>query len=104
IANIAAHDNLGNTVNLANLTSGGQPVHYELIDAVTLVGYTGSAPTSITASNVVFSVVLSENASNPHGVYTFTLDQPLDDVNPTPTSAINFTFNFTATDFDGDTT
>ncbi len=107
IANVSAHDNLGNTVNLANPTSGGQAVHFELIDAVTLVAYTGStAPTSTTASNVVFSVVLAENASHPNGTYTFTLDKPLDDFNPgtTPTSTVNFTFNFTATDFDGDST
>ena len=104
INNISAVDNPGKTIDLTHLTSHGQTVLYELLDSATLVGYTGSAPTTTTASNVVFTVVLSQDpTNNPNGGYTFTLDKPLDDLNPTPTSAVNFTFNFTAKDFDGDT-
>jgi T1SS-143 domain-containing protein len=96
--NVSVTDN-GQPVT--TLTSHGQTVHYALLDADTLVGYTGStAPTSITASNVVFSVVLSAASAN--GSYTFTLDQPLDQ-KIAGEDNLAFTFKFTAKDFDGDT-
>ncbi len=104
VNNISITDNFNNSVSAATLTSHGQTVHYELLDTATLVAYTGSAPTSTTASNVVFSVVLSQDPThNPGGGYTFTLDKPLDDL-PAAVTDLKFTFNFTATDFDGDTT
>src|SRR6185437_713349 len=103
INNVSIVDDHGNAVSAATLTSHGQQVHYELLDSATLVGYTGSAPTTTTASNVVFSVVLSQDpTNNPNGGYTFTLDKPLDDL-PASVTDLKFTFGFTATDFDGDT-
>ena len=101
--NISIVDNSGVSHDAATLTSHGQTIHYELLDAVTLVGYTGTAPSSINASNVVFSVVLSENSGNPNGAYDFTLLQPLDDL-PASVTDLKLSFNFTATDGDGDTT
>jgi T1SS-143 domain-containing protein len=104
INNISIADQSGNVVSASTLTSHGQQVQYELLDTATLVAYTGSAPTSITAANVVFSVVLSQDPVNhPNGSYTFTLDKPLDDL-PAAVTDLNFTFKFTATDGDGDTT
>jgi hypothetical protein len=86
------------------LTSHGETVKYALLDSMTLVGYTGDqVPTTIDGANVVFSVVLSQDASNPHGAYDFTLRQPLDYL-PSSFSDLKLTFNFTATDGDGDAT
>ena len=82
-----------------SLTSHGAAVHFALIDADTLVAYTGStAPTTIDATTVVFSVELS--AAN--GSYDFALDKPLDQPLAGP-DGLNFSFNYTAEDFDGST-
>src|SRR5262249_52876349 len=75
--NVAIPDSHGNPVDVAPLPSHGQTVHFALLDAVTLVAYTGSLPTAVDAANVVFAVTLS--AASPHGSYDFVLDQPLDD-------------------------
>ncbi|WP_454000581.1 DUF5801 repeats-in-toxin domain-containing protein [Afipia felis] len=89
---------------VTTLKSHGEDVKYVLLDAVTLVGYTGDqVPTAVDGANVVFSVVLSQDAGNPHGAYDFTLRQPLDDL-PSSASDLKLTFNFTATDGDGDAT
>jgi len=79
-------------------------VHFALIDAVTLVGYTGSTvPGAIADASVVFAAVLSQNAGNPNGAYDFTLLKPLDDL-PASVTDIKLSFDFTAKDGDGDTT
>ncbi|EJL49988.1 hypothetical protein PMI09_05291, partial [Rhizobium sp. CF122] len=85
------------------LTSLGQAVHTVLIDGV-LVGYTGeTAPTAATgegAANVVFFASVSDASSN--GSYAFTLVQPLDHVAGNGENPLSLTFNYTATDSDGD--
>jgi T1SS-143 domain-containing protein len=98
--NVAVTDGQGHTVALSSLTSHGQPVAFALIDAATLVAYTGATPTSINDPNVVFSVALS--GAGPNGGYDFVLDRPLDQAIAGEDN-LNFTFNFTAKDFDGDT-
>lgn len=104
INNVTIADSDGHTVSPAALTSHGETVHYALLDSVTLVGYTGAtAPTTVDGANVVFSVVLSQDANNPHGAYDFTLHQALDDL-PSSVSDLKFTFDFTAKDGDGDAT
>ncbi|EKS39948.1 DUF5801 repeats-in-toxin domain-containing protein [Afipia clevelandensis] len=100
-ANITVTDSNGNTVALNQLTSNGQALHFVLLDSVTLVGYTGSAPSSINAANVVFSTVLSGTGS---GSYDFTLKGVLDHPLHSTEDDLVFTFNYTAKDFDGDTT
>ena len=87
-------------MSLASLTSHGAAVDFTLLDAeTTLVAYTGStAPTTIDATTVVFSVELS--AAN--GSYDFALDKPLDQPFAGP-DGLNFSFNYTAEDFDGST-
>jgi len=103
---VTAVDNNDAALELSTLKSGGQPVHFVLLDPVTLVAYTGAtAPTSIDGANVVFSVVLTVDAQHPEGTYDFNLLKPLDDYNDGATiSDIKFTFNFLAKDGDGDTT
>ena len=99
VNNVAVTDANG-AVDLATLTSHGAAVEFALLGEATLVAYTGSAPTSIHDANVVFSVVL--NGTGPNGGYDFVLDQPLDE----PTgggSGLDFTFSYTAQDFDGNT-
>jgi T1SS-143 domain-containing protein len=82
------------------LTSHGMVVEFALIDAQTLVGYTGdTAPTKISDPSVVFSVVLSATA--PNGSYDFVLDKPLDQL--VGENSLNLIFSFTAQDFDGNT-
>src|SRR5579883_718221 len=96
--NVTVHDANDNPV--ANLTSHGATVEYALINSDTLVGYTGATvPTSISAANVVFSVTLSTSGS---GSYDFVLDKPLDQA-IAGEDKLNFTFKYTAQDFDGDT-
>ena len=103
--NVSVVDSNGQAVNLANLKSHGQDVHFALLDAVTLVGYTGNtAPTSINDASVVLSTVLSGSGN---GSYDFVLKGPLDHPIGYPTSTeddLVFTFKYTAKDFDGDTT
>lgn len=100
LANIVVKDANGNDVT-ASLTSNGQAVHYAMIDAVTLVGYTGAtAPTSLTDPRVVFSAVLSSASAN--GSYTFTQVANLDHPIAGQEDDLTFTFNFTAKDGDGD--
>ena len=99
--NVSVTDGDGHAVNLAALTSHGQPLEFALLDPQTLVAYTGAtAPTTIDAASVVFSVALS--AAAPNGSYDFVLDQPLDQPLSGP-DALNLAFTFTAKDFDGDT-
>ncbi len=102
VHNVTIEDSNHQHVDPATLKSHGETIHYALLDSMTLVGYTGdTAPTAIDGANVVFSVVLSQDASHPNGAYDFTLRQPLDD-HPSDVSDLNFTFAFTAKDGDGD--
>ena len=100
--NVTITDQNGNPVTLANLKSDGQPVLFKLLDAVTLVAYTGSAPTSINDANVVFSAVLSGTGS---GSYTFVqknnLDHPAETAPGTENDLV-IRLNYTAKDGDGD--
>ncbi len=81
------------------LSSHGLAVLTVLLADGTLVGYTGeSAPTAISASNVVFYATVSDTDN---GHYNFTLVQSLDDAKGS--DAIKLTFGYTATDSDGDT-
>ncbi len=96
--NVSATDTNHNPVSL---TSHGVALEFALIDAQTLVAYTGAtAPTTISDASVVFSVVLSATAAN--GSYDFVLDKPLDQSLAGPGS-LNLVFDFTAKDFDGTT-
>ncbi|MFB2566926.1 beta strand repeat-containing protein [Rhizobium sp. IMFF44] len=81
------------------LTSHGLAVHTAILANGTLVGYTGeAAPTTTSASNVVFYATVSDTDN---GHYNFTLVQSLDDAKGS--DAITLTFGYTATDSDGDT-
>ncbi|WP_080507775.1 tandem-95 repeat protein [Rhodopseudomonas palustris] len=83
------------------LTSRGVAVHTTVLWDGTLVGYTGpTAPTSTSASNVVFFATLSDADS---GAYSFTLVKPLDHAAGNGENTLALTFNYTATDSDGDT-
>ena len=94
--NVSVTDTSHNTVTLK---SHGVTVEFALINAQTLVAYTGAtAPTAISDPSVVFSVVLSATAAN--GSYDFVLDKPLDQSLLAPGS-LNLIFDFTAKDFDG---
>ncbi len=100
LANLVVKDANGNDVT-ASLTSNGAAVHYAMIDAVTLIGYTGAtAPTSLSDARVVFSAVLSSASAN--GAYTFTQNANLDHPIAGREDDLTFTFNFTAKDGDGD--
>jgi T1SS-143 domain-containing protein len=85
------------------LTSLGLAVKTVLIDGV-LVGYTGeTAPTAVTgegSGNVVFFASVSDVAN---GTYDFTLVKPLDHAAGNGENSLSLTFNYTATDSDGDT-
>jgi T1SS-143 domain-containing protein len=90
----------------AALTSLGLAVSTVLINGV-LVGYTGeTAPTAVTgegSSNVVFFASVSDAAN---GSYDFTLVKPLDHAagdGSNGENSLSLTFNYTATDSDGDT-
>ena len=85
----------GHTTSLSGLTSDGQPISYTVLNGV-LVAYTGSDP----HSHQVFTVSLSDVGD---GLYTFTLLGNLDHPAGQGTNLLNFTFNYTATDSDGDT-
>ncbi len=95
---------------ITTLTSDGQAVHFVLLNNGTeLVAYTGNAApttfptdaTSAASEHVVFTVSLSD-ASNT-GSYTVAQYEPLDhNTGATLFDAINLSFNFTATDSDGD--
>ncbi|MDR3662494.1 MAG: hypothetical protein P4L86_19290, partial [Mycobacterium sp.] len=93
--NITVTDGNQNIVPLADLTSHGHALAFALISPTELVAYTGALNTS----DIVFTVTLS--AAAPNGSYDFVLDQPLDQV--PGTGALNFTFSYTAQDFDGST-
>ncbi len=96
--NVTVHDASGALVT--GLTSHGQTVSYALINSDTLVGYTGAtAPTTIHDSSVVFSATLSTSGN---GSYNFVLDKPIDH-DGAGEDNYTFTFNYTAQDFDGDT-
>ncbi|MFC0243784.1 T1SS-143 repeat domain-containing protein [Rhodopseudomonas telluris] len=85
----------------AQLTSLGQVVNFKVLATGELVGYTGGpVPTSTSASNVVFYVSLSDANS---GSYDFTLKKPLDHASGNGENTLGLTFNYTATDSDGDT-
>ncbi|MGF9562975.1 VCBS domain-containing protein [Neorhizobium sp. JUb45] len=86
----------------AGLTSLGAAVSTIVLTNGTLVGYTGAAPSSIDAGNVVFYATLSD-AGN--GSYSFTLVKPLDHAagnGATGEASLSLTFGYTATDSDGD--
>lgn len=92
-------DNVNAAANVtAGLTSNGAQILYTLIGGV-LVGYTGALPHSATDSNVVFNVSLSDGGD---GSYTFTLLGNLDHPAGASTNTLDLTFNYTATDSDGD--
>ncbi len=102
IANVNITNSNGVSVDPTQLQSNGQAVKYHLIDAVTLVAYTGNTvPTAIDGSNVVFSVVLSSPQTG--GKYDFVLRAPLDHPLLNTEDDLNFTFDFKAKDGDGDT-
>ncbi|THV21034.1 DUF5801 repeats-in-toxin domain-containing protein [Peteryoungia ipomoeae] len=90
-------------------TSLGMPVNTVVLKDGTLIAYTGNnAPTAATgdgAENVVFYVELSDTGVDNKGAYTFTLVKPLDHANDGTNSenSLDLTFNFNATDSDGDT-
>jgi len=96
---------------VANLTSGGEPLAFVLINGgTTLIGYTGSTPPATTAdAGVVFHLTLDETGN---GSFTYTQLQPFDHpvgddpatdgVNESTEDDLTLTFNFTATDSDGD--
>jgi T1SS-143 domain-containing protein len=101
IANIALTDSAANALDPADLTSNGLPVSYALLDATTLVAYTGSTvPATIGASNVVFSVVLS--SATVGGSYTFTLKANLDHPDGGTEDDLVFNFSYAVKDSDGD--
>ena len=81
--------------DVTGLTSDGNTVNYAFLNGV-LVGYTGNNP----HPNEVFTVSLNDNGD---GSYTFTLLGTLDHPPGQGTNLLNFTFNYTATDSDGDT-
>jgi T1SS-143 domain-containing protein len=86
-----------------HLTSLGADVHVTVLSNGTLVGFTGSqAPSGIGSSNVVFYATVSDASDK--GSYSFTLVKPLDhDITPVNSeNALSLTFNYTATDSDGD--
>jgi T1SS-143 domain-containing protein len=86
-----------------HLTSLGADVHFTVLSNGTLVGYTGNnAPGSISGNNVVFYATVSDLSE--HGSYSFTLVKPLDHDNTPANSedSLSLTFNYTATDSDGD--
>ncbi|MGP9811308.1 T1SS-143 repeat domain-containing protein [Rhodopseudomonas sp. NSM] len=82
------------------LTSRGETVQFALLPDGTLVGYTGATvPASTSASNVVLFATLSD-ANN--GEYSFTLVKTLDHAAGSDENTLALTFNYTATDSDGD--
>src|SRR5262249_10860389 len=96
-SNVAVTDGEGHAVNLASLTSHGQALEFALLGPNELVAYTGA----LNASDVVFTVNLSTGGTNGSS-YDFVLDKPLDEV-PGTGGALNFTFSYTAQDFDRST-
>ncbi|MGX9393321.1 T1SS-143 repeat domain-containing protein [Nitrobacteraceae bacterium UC4446_H13] len=102
-----------NVADPANLTSRGEVVHYAVLTSSsgqpTLVAYTGgsvpgSVPTTTdaaVAAHVVFTVALSDTSA--HGSYGFTLFDVLDQ-HGAGEDTLSLSFQFTATDSDGDTT
>ncbi|MBZ9794051.1 DUF5801 domain-containing protein, partial [Rhizobium sp. 3T7] len=98
-ANVSVTGEVGHS-----LTSLGQAVHTGILADGTLVGYTGNtAPTTVSGANIVFYASLSDSSN--HGSYSFTLVKPLDHDNSPSNSenTLSLTFNYTATDSDGDT-
>ena len=92
-ADVQITDSHGNPIT--GLTSDGNTVNYTFVNGA-LVGYTGS----LAHPNVVFKVALDDDGS---GSYTFTLLGNLDHPTGQGTNLLNFTFDYTATDSDGDT-
>ena len=97
---VIARDPNGSPVSL---TSNGAAVSLAYMDAAhtILVGYTGAVPVAHNASNVVFTIFISDAGT---GSYDFILRQPLD--HPAPVGLnhfIDLDFGYTATDGDGDT-
>jgi T1SS-143 domain-containing protein len=100
---------------IASLTSGGEVVHYALLNNGTvLLAYTGDVVPGLpgtgkgegdrgpqTSPNVVFMVTLSD--AGDAGSYVITQYRPLDHSAGAQTfSSIDLSFHFTATDSDGD--
>ncbi len=92
-ADVQVTDSGGNSVT--GLTSDGNTVNYTFINGA-LVGYIGS----VNHPNIVFTVSLNDAGD---GSYTFTLLGNLDHPTGLGTNLLNFTFDYTATDSDGDT-
>jgi T1SS-143 domain-containing protein len=98
-ANVAVSGEDGST-----LTSHGLAVSTVVLADGTLIGYTGAVqPTSLGGGdqginpNIVFYATVSDTDT---GHYSFTLVQSLDDGDKS--DAVKLTFNYTATDSDGD--
>ncbi len=82
------------------LHSGGQDVHFQVLEnGTTVVGYTGTFNAN-DSSNWVFKASLSDDDS---GSYKFTLMQPIDHPVGGSEDDVVLTFNYTARDGDGDT-
>ena len=90
--NVIVKDSGGNVIT--GLTSDGHAVNYAIING-DLVGYTGSNP----HFNQVFVVSLNDDGT---GSYTFTLLGNLDHPAAHGENTLTFTFDYTATDSDGD--
>ncbi|WP_291865952.1 DUF5801 repeats-in-toxin domain-containing protein [Bradyrhizobium sp.] len=87
---------------VASLTSNGAPVSYQLVDNGTrLVGYVNAGAAGYTpGERLVFEVTLSDDGS---GAFTVTLRDQLDHAPGANENDIVLSFNYTATDSDGDT-
>lgn len=98
---------------VGTLTSGGEDVHFALLDDATLVAFTGDpstdTPTTANDANVVFVATVGDTGD---GFFTYTQKKPLDhpegddpstpNINESTEDDLTLTFNFTATDSDGD--
>lgn len=101
LANITLTDGSGAVLDKNALMSNGNLVKYALLDPVTLVAYTGpTAPTSASASNVIFSVTLSNSVAG--GEYTFTQKASLNHPVGGTEDDLVFGFKYKAKDGDGD--
>ncbi|BAM90588.1 putative outer membrane adhesin like protein, multiple VCBS domains [Bradyrhizobium oligotrophicum S58] len=89
------HVTNGSDVGLSGLTSDGQPVKYAFDHGV-LVGYSGG---SLAYGQRVFEVSLDDDGT---GSYTFKLLGNLDHPAGQGTNVLKLTFDYTATDSDGD--
>jgi T1SS-143 domain-containing protein len=84
------------------LTAGGEQVKL-WVDGTTLYGYVGNDPTSGAPAQLVFTVALDDGGIlNPQGSYSFVLNDNLDHAATGTEDEITLSFDFRATDADGD--